>query len=230
MVKHRGMSAYLEPRVVAWLMQLSVTMGCNASSELHPPRAHEVLAGLRSDAPIDVTLVTDGGSIACQIDARRTPRAVGLFVGFALGRATFLDPFTHRVTRRPLYRNLPIHRAVAGALLQTGDPKGDGTGDPGYRVEVEIAGDDRARLSKPGALVLARYTAPPGRADPRPPPPGQLLGSQFALLLIPMPHLVGLLSVIGHCDDLALAKRLSIDIAEQHIPRRLLEVRVHGAP
>jgi cyclophilin family peptidyl-prolyl cis-trans isomerase len=204
----------------------SVAVSCNTSPELRAPLPSEALAGLRSDAPIAAALVTDAGRIACRLDATRTPHATALFVGFALGRAAFLDPRTRRIERRPLYRDLPIHRAVAGALLQTGDPNGDGTGHPGYRIEVERAPDDLARLSKPGALVLARYTAPPGRADPRPPPAGHVLGSQFALLLIPMPHLVGSLSVIGHCDDLELAKRISIDIAEQRTPHRLLEVQI----
>lgn len=230
MVKHRRMSAYPGRRLLACLLQASVAIGCNAAPELRPPRAQEAFEGLRSDAPISVTLVTGQGSIACHVDPVATPRGVAMFVGFALGRAAFLDPVTRQVTRRPLYRDLPIHRAVAGALLQTGDPKGDGTGSPGYRIEVESTKDDLARLSKPGALVLARYTAPPGRTDPTPPPPGQVIGSQFALLLIPMPHLVGLVTVIGHCESLEVAKQLSIDIADHRTPRKLIEVRVDGAP
>ena len=212
--------------LIAALTHACVAIGCSAPPELRPPLPSEALAGLRADAPIDAALLTDAGRIGCRLDATRTPRAVALFVGLALGRASFLDPLTQRVTRRPLYRDLPIHRAVAGALLQTGDPKGDGTGYPGYRIEVEIAPDDLARLGRPGALVLARYTAPPGRADPRPPPAGQVLGSQFALALIPMPHLVGLVSVIGHCENLELARRISLDVSERHTPRRLLEVRI----
>ena len=223
------MSAYPGRWVLAWLMQASVAISCSASPDLRPPLAEEAFEGLHANLPIDVTLVTDAGSIACRVDAVRTPRAAAMFIGFALGRAAFLDPSTQRVTRRALYRNLPIHRAVAGALLQTGDPRGDGTGHPGYRIEVEPAADDRERLSKPGALVLARYTSPPGRTDPNPPPPGQVLGSQFALLLIPMPHLVGLVSVIGRCENLELAKQLSIDIAEHHTARTLREVRIRGA-
>ncbi|HKP62754.1 MAG TPA: hypothetical protein VJV78_38725 [Polyangiales bacterium] len=53
-----------------------------------------------------------------------------------------------------------------------------------------------------------------------------MLGSQFALALIPMPHLVGLVSVIGHCENLELARQISLDVAERRTPRRLLEVRI----
>lgn len=211
-----------------WLAHATVAIGCTEPTmeKVRAPAVEEALAGLPRDAPIGVALETDAGDIRCALDPARTPQAVALFVGFALGRASFLDPFSHRVTKRPLYFDMPFHRAVAGALLQSGDPLGDGTGTPGFRIPVEAAADDAARLSPPGALVLARYTAPPGRADPRPPPPGHVLGSQFAVLLTPMPHLVGQLSVIGHCEDLELGRRLASDIAERKLPHRLARVRV----
>ncbi|MEY4578014.1 MAG: hypothetical protein RL701_2717, partial [Pseudomonadota bacterium] len=65
-----------------------------------------------------------------------------------------------------------------------------------------------------------------GRSDPRPPPTGHVLGSQFAVLLTAMPHLVGVVSVLGHCDDLTLARQLAFDSAERKIAHRLVRVRI----
>jgi cyclophilin family peptidyl-prolyl cis-trans isomerase len=194
--------------------------------ELRPPTLDEAFADLPRDRPLPIALETDAGALHCQLEPTRTPHAVALFVGLATGRATFLDPATRRLVRRPMYQNLTFHRAVAGVLLQTGDPVGDASGNPGYRIAVEPRSDDAQRLAEPGALVLARYTPPPGRADPHPPPAGHVLGSQFAVLLTAMPHLAGELSVIGRCGDLPLAKRLADDIANRKLAHRLLRVRV----
>jgi peptidyl-prolyl cis-trans isomerase A (cyclophilin A) len=170
--------------------------------------------------------VTDAGTIRCSLDPGPAPRAVALFVGFASGRARFLDPKTQTVSERPLYRNLPFTRGVRSVLIQSGDLVGDGSGQPGYRIAVEVSPDDAARLSKPGALVLAPYHAPPGRIDPNPPPPGHVLGSQFAVLLTDMRHLAGQLSVLGRCDDLDLVGRIADQVAAGHA-QTLLRVELH---
>ena len=187
--------------------------------ELRAPTLSEVLLDLPHDRPIPVGLETDLGTLHCKLDPTRTPHAVALFLGLATGRATFLDPTTRKLTRRPLYRDLTFHRAVPELLIQSGDPVGDASGNPGYRIAVEQAADDLERLSQPGALVLARYTPPPGREDPHPPPAGLVLGSQFAVLLAAMPHLLGQLSVLGSCRDLELARRIARDVASKHAHR-----------
>jgi peptidyl-prolyl cis-trans isomerase A (cyclophilin A) len=186
------------------------------------------LAGLARDAPIAVTLETDQGPIRCALDPARTPRAVSLFVGLATGRARWRDPRTGAVVRRPLYAELAFHRAIAGVMIQSGCPLGEGTGHPGYRIEVEPRADDAELLTKPGALLLARYTAPPFRTDPNPPPPGQVLGSQFAITLTDMHHLAGQVSVLGTCQELGTARRIAELVAGHRGSVRLIRVRVSG--
>jgi peptidyl-prolyl cis-trans isomerase A (cyclophilin A) len=204
-----------------------LVLGCDRSTEpLGPPSLEAAFAGLEPARAIPVVLQTDQGIFRCSLDARRTPRAVALFVGLARGRAEWLDPVTQRRVTRPLYRDLAIHRAIPDVMIQSGCPVGDGTGTPGYRIEIEPQSDDAAQLSQPGALVLARYTLPPGRQDPNPPPPGQVLGSQFGITLVDMHHLAGQVSVIGRCRDLDVVRRISRRVGESKQPVMLRGMKV----
>jgi peptidyl-prolyl cis-trans isomerase A (cyclophilin A) len=154
-------------------------------------------------------LETDLGHVRCFLDARHAPRAVALFVGLATGRAAWREPKTLRIVTRPLYQDLTFHRAIADVYVQSGCPVGDSSGHPGYRIELEPRPDDVTQLSTAGVLVLARYTPPPKRTDPNPPPEGHVLGSQFGITLVNMHHLAGQVSVLGHCEDLDVVREIS---------------------
>ena len=193
---------------------------------LGPPALATVLAGLPAERPLRVELVTDRGIIPCQLDPERTPLASAMFVGFALGRAAWRDPKTNKITERAMYRDLPFVRGIPGLLIQAGDPVGNATGQPGYRIPVEADDADPGRLAVPGALALARYTPPPNRIDPAPPPEGHVIGSQFVVLLTNMAHLAGRVTVIGRCENLELAQATAEALAQGRSRPRLLEVRV----
>ena len=83
------------------------------------------------------------------------------------------------------YDGLTYHRIVPGFVVQGGDPKGDGTGGPGYTVEAEIQ-----HLHKKGSIAMARtgdQVNPEKRSS----------DSQFYLCLEPLPMLDGQYTVIG---------------------------------
>jgi peptidyl-prolyl cis-trans isomerase A (cyclophilin A) len=157
------------------------------------------------------------------LEADRAPGAASMFAGFATGTAEWLDPSGERV-KRPLYLDLAFHRAIEGVLVQTGCPRGDGTGHPGYRIALELHPSDEARLREPGALVMATYTPPPGRDDPAPPPPDHVIGSQFGILLGDSRHLAGDVTVLGRCADLDVVRRIAATDAARR--PRLVSVAV----
>jgi len=54
------------------------------------------------------------------------------------------------------YDGLTFHKVIPGYVIQGGDPRGDGTGGPGYHVDAEF--NDRPHL--PGVLSMARGEDP----------------------------------------------------------------------
>jgi cyclophilin family peptidyl-prolyl cis-trans isomerase len=65
------------------------------------------------------TVATSCGDFKIQLDAKRAPRTGGSFKYLA---------------DKGFFDGLTFHRIVAGFVIQGGDPKGDGTGGPGYTV------------------------------------------------------------------------------------------------
>lgn len=68
------------------------------------------------------TLKTSVGDITIALNVAATPVTVNNFVYLA---------------RNDFYNGTPFHRVISGFMIQGGDPKGDGTGGPGYRFDDE---------------------------------------------------------------------------------------------
>ncbi len=67
-------------------------------------------------------LHTEKGDITITLTADKTPVTVNNFVTLA---------------RKGFYDNTIFHRVIKGFMIQGGDPKGDGTGGPGYQFDDE---------------------------------------------------------------------------------------------
>jgi peptidyl-prolyl cis-trans isomerase B (cyclophilin B) len=72
-------------------------------------------------------ITTSCGPITIALDAKAAPTAVNNFVSLA---------------KSGFYNGTPWHRAAKDFVIQGGDPKGDGTGGPGYSVVGEIPKDN----------------------------------------------------------------------------------------
>ncbi len=79
------------------------------------------------------------------------------------------------------YKGLSFHRVIQGFMVQGGDPKGDGTGGPGYSIPDEMTGD-----IKPEVGTLAMANAGPNSG-----------GSQFFVCQMPQPQLAGRYTIFG---------------------------------
>lgn len=90
-----------------------------------------------------------------------------------------------KLAREGFYSDLTFHRVIPGFVIQGGDPKGDGTGGPGYTIPAEIK-----LLHKRGSVATARTgdQVNPTRASS---------GSQFYIALEDLPPLDGQYTVFG---------------------------------
>lgn len=68
------------------------------------------------------TLHTEKGDIIITLNAKETPKTVDNFV---------------TLSRKSFYDGTVFHRIIKGFMIQGGDPKGDGTGGPGYQFADE---------------------------------------------------------------------------------------------
>jgi len=87
-----------------------------------------------------------------------------------------------KLARMGFYNNLVFHRVIQGFMIQTGDPNGDGSGGPGWRLKAEFSDLPH----KKGTVSTARRSGDPDSA-----------GSQFFICLEPKPFLDGQYTVFG---------------------------------
>ena len=80
---------------------------------------------------------TSHGTITADLFSDQTPRTANNFVFLA---------------RQGFYDGLTFHRIIPGFVIQGGDPRGTGEGDPGYEFEDELDNTLRYQI---GTLAMA---------------------------------------------------------------------------
>ncbi len=132
-----------------------------------PAELHELTERARRSR---VRVATKHGDIVFELFPEDAPMHCAAFV--KLADAGFYDGLT-------------FHRVEPGFVVQGGDPKGDGTGGPGYRLPAEF--NSRPHLR--GTVAMARATAPDSA------------GSQFYVCLDDAHFLDGQYTVFGQMTD-----------------------------
>lgn len=134
------------------------------------PSADEVSAATARARDVAVRIATDRGDLVVALFPDDAPAHVAAFL---------------KLVEAGFYDGLTFHRVEPGFVVQGGDPNGDGTGGPGYRLPAEF----NARPHVRGTLAMARA------ADP------DSAGSQFYLCLDDARFLDGQYTVFGMLTD-----------------------------
>ncbi len=158
-------------------------------------------------------IITNKGTAVAKLHHDLTPMTVANFVSLAEGTNAMVDS-TYK--GKKYYNGIIFHRVIKDFMIQTGDPLGTGTGDPGYKFPDEIV-DSLTHKSK-GILSMAN--SGPGTN-----------GSQFFITLKETPWLNGKHTVFGEIvvgqeiiDSIGTIKTLPGDKPESEI--KMLEVNI----
>lgn len=133
--------------------------------EAQPPKADAATAK-------GATFATNCGSFTISFDDRN-PKTAASFQG---------------LVEQGFYDGLAIHRVVGDFLIQGGDPRGDGTGGPGYTVDEK---PPPGLSYTEGTVAMAKTAAePPGRS-----------GSQFFIAVAADIGLTPDYALVGHVTE-----------------------------
>jgi cyclophilin family peptidyl-prolyl cis-trans isomerase/predicted GIY-YIG superfamily endonuclease len=106
-----------------------------------PPEANELEAYSEEARNSRVRISTDKGDVVLELFPDDAPIHVASFI---------------KLAKDGFYDGLAFHRVEPGFVIQGGDPDGDGTGGPGYRLPAEF--NSRSHLR--GTLAMARSSDP----------------------------------------------------------------------
>jgi len=95
------------------------------------------------------------------------------------------------LVKKGFYDGVIFHRVISGFMIQGGDPKGTGTGGPGYCIKGEFTanGFKNDLRHDRGVLSMARTMAP------------NSAGSQFFIMHENSPHLDGQYAAFGKVTE-----------------------------
>ncbi len=110
---------------------------------------------------------TNYGIMEIELFEQRAPETTGNFI---------------KLVEKGFYDGLIFHRVIKDFMIQSGDPSGDGTGGPGYKIKDEFI----PGLTHSKAGILSMANAGPNTG-----------GSQFFITLIPTPWLDNKHAVFG---------------------------------
>ena len=129
-----------------------------------------------SQNPIVTITMEDGSVMKAELYPDIAPNTVNNFIS---------------LIKKGFYDGLIFHRVINGFMLQGGDPKGNGTGGPGYSIKGEFAHNGFTNDLKhtPGVLSMARSMMPDSA------------GSQFFIMHKTSPHLDGEYAAFGKVTE-----------------------------
>jgi peptidyl-prolyl cis-trans isomerase B (cyclophilin B) len=149
---------------------LTTPLQVTENMSMTPPDPSEIAQSAQRANASRVRIATDHGDIVFELFPDDAPLHAAAFV--KLADAGFYD-------------GLAFHRVEPGFVVQGGDPRGDGTGGPGYQLKAEF----NARPHLRGTVAMARASQPDSA------------GSQFYICLDDARFLDGQYTVFGQMTD-----------------------------
>ena len=140
--------------IVILLTITTIITGCSKEAQMANKNRHAIIE--TSMGTIDVELYED-----------KAPLTTANFI---------------KLAESGFYNNLTFHRVIPNFMVQTGDPKGDGTGGPGYTIKDEFGVG--LKFNQSGIMAMANAGPNTG-------------GSQFFITTVPTPWLDGKHAIFG---------------------------------
>lgn len=125
-----------------------------------------------SNKPIVTIEMENDGVIKVELEPGIAPNTVNNFI---------------ELVQKGYYDGVIFHRVIKGFMIQGGDPQGNGTGGPGYKIRGEFSqnGFNNPLNHKRGVISMARTMIP------------NSAGSQFFIMHQDSPHLDGAYAAFG---------------------------------
>ncbi len=139
---------------------------------------------LKGNGPIVAKIDTSKGALQCKLFDDKAPVTVANFIGLATGKRAWRDPSSGTWVNKPAYDGTTFHRIIKGFMIQGGDAKGNGSGEPGYVIKDEIWSG--AKHDKAGLLCMANRGP-------------NTNGAQFFITDAAAAHLDGGYTIFGEC-------------------------------
>jgi peptidyl-prolyl cis-trans isomerase A (cyclophilin A) len=113
----------------------------------------EATKELPGKGPIVAKIDTSKGLLQCKLFDDKAPVTVANFIGLATGKRAWKDPNSGAWVNKPAYDGTTFHRVIKGFMIQGGDAKGTGSGEPGYVIKDEVW--EGAKHDRAGLLCMA---------------------------------------------------------------------------
>ena len=176
--------------VLCILSLLLISVGCGNSSGSGEKDAgsstdyeqifNELSEKYKSNGHPIAVMITNNGNIVMELYEDKAPNTVANFVSLA---------------NKGFYDGLIFHRCIQDFMIQGGDPNGNGSGGPGYRIKGEFSanGVDTGLEHKRGTISMARMGSSYGSI-----PANDTAGSQFFICVADYPSLDGQYAAFGN--------------------------------
>jgi|GEM_PF-578801 len=159
-----------------------------------PLTLEEATKGIEGSGKLYAKIATSMGDFNCELFEKKTPVTLSNFIGLARGLRGFKDPATGKWTKKKFYDGLVFHRVIPRFMIQGGDPKGNGSGGPGFTFKDEFHLD--LRHDRGGLLSMANRGP-------------NTNGSQFFVTEKDTPWLDDGHTIFGECAEKDLVKKIT---------------------